>query len=339
MPTPLVSVLLPVYNAAATLAEAILSIRSQTLSRWELLVTDDGSTDGSRAIVQRFNQQDPRVRLISQPRAGIVPALNAGLDQSSAPLVARMDADDLAAPDRLERQLEFLERSEEIGLVSSLVEFAGDRSRAAGYALHVDWMNSLVHPDEIALNRFIESPFAHPTVLFRRELIERLDGYRSGDFPEDYELWLRWMDAGVRMAKVPRVLLTWRDSPGRLSRTEERYRPEAFYRCKAAYLARWLTREVAPDRLILVWGAGRVTRRRADLLSAHGIQIGGYIDIDPRKIGRMIGGRPVFAPRDLPDPRSCVVLGYVGKRGARELARHNLRTRGYKEGKDFLMVA
>src|SRR6185436_16591977 len=113
----------------------------------------------------------------------------------------------------------FLRTSENrpIGLVGCLVEFGGDRSASEGYALHVDWINALTTPDEIALNRFVESPLAHPSVMFRRELVEKHGGYRAGDFPEDYELWLRWMEAGARMGKVPRVLLTWQDGPGRLS--------------------------------------------------------------------------------------------------------------------------
>src|SRR2546425_6870649 len=102
--------------------------------------------------------------------------------------------------------------------------------------------------------------------MFRRELLNKHGGYREGDFPEDYELWLRWLDAGVTMAKVPRVLLTWNDAPERLSRTDRRYDVEAFYRCKAFYLARWLKRHVDASRPLLVWGAGRPTRKRAEHL-------------------------------------------------------------------------
>jgi hypothetical protein len=225
-------------------------------------------------------------------------------------------------------------------LAGTLVHFGGDPCGAAGYALHVEWLNSLVDPDAIALNRFVESPLAHPSVMFRADLPRLHGSYQEGPFPEDYDLWLRWMEAGVRMAKVPRVLLTWNDPPSRLSRTDPRYDPEAFYACKSGYLARWLHRHVAPGRTLLVWGAGRVTRRRAALLAGHGIRIDGHLDIDPRKLRGSRLARPVWPPDHLRGPlRDAFVLGYVAKRGARELARTHLGDCGFIEGRDFLMAA
>lgn len=249
-----------------------------------------------------------------------------------------MDADDLMHPERLQAQLEHLERSPEVGVVGSLVEFGGDREAQAGFAMHVDWLNSVVDPDAIGLNRFVESPLAHPSVMFRRCLVDALGGYRDGAFPEDYELWLRWIDAGVRVAKVPRVLLTWRDFPGRLTRTDPRYGAERFFELKA----RWLAREVQRclcERRVLIWGAGRHTRVRAAHLEQHGMRIDGFVDVDPRKHGRVIQGRRVIAPVEIPSPRDVVVLGYVAKRGARELARSTLNGHGFVEGRDAWMAA
>jgi hypothetical protein len=199
-------------------------------------------------------------------------------------------------------------------------------------------LNSVVSAEEIVLNRFVESPFAHPSVIFRIELIARHGGYREGDFPEDYELWLRWLDAGVPMAKVPERLLGWHDLPGRLSRKHPRYAVDAFYRIKAEYLARDLLRR-ASKRPLYVWGAGRPTRKRAELLRLHGVDIEGFVDIDPKKIGQRIGRIPVISPAQLPSPPSLFVLGYVGNRGARDLTRTLLADRGYVEGRDFLMCA
>jgi hypothetical protein len=213
------------------------------------------------------------------------------------------------------------------------------RTRRRGYALHVGWLNTLLTPEEIAQNRFVESPFAHPSVLFRRELVDRWGGYQKGDFPEDYELWLRWLEAGVRMAKVPEVLLRWHDPPGRLSRTDPRYDVEAFFRCKAGYLAHWLCAQVAPERRLLVWGAGRITRRRVDWLRRAGVVVAGYVDIDPRKVGRRLDGVTVLAPDQLPPREAAFVLGYVAARGAHAVARGHLSSRDYVEGEDFLFAA
>jgi glycosyltransferase involved in cell wall biosynthesis len=151
-----VSVLLPVRNAAATVARAVESIRRQTFSNWELIAVDDGSTDGTREWLRAAAQREARIRLIERPAEGIVAALNTGLAAARAPLVARMDADDKSHPARLAEQIAWLETHTDIGVVGSLVEFGGDATARLGYALHVDWINQLVTPEQITLNRFVE---------------------------------------------------------------------------------------------------------------------------------------------------------------------------------------
>lgn len=340
--SPLVSVVLPTFNAGKTVARAIASVRAQTFTDWELIAVDDGSTDDTAEVLRACAAAEPRVRVIERRHEGLVPALNAGLAAARGAFIARMDADDESLPERLIEQVAFLcaPAHAAVGLVSCLVEFGGEGRANEGYARHVDWINSLVTPEQVALNRFIESPLAHPSVMFRRELVERLGGYRDGTFPEDYELWLRWMDVGVRMAKVPRVLLRWADSPGRLSRTDQRYSPEAFFRMKAEWIAREVKR-VGGGRNVWVWGAGRPTRKRAAWLELHGVAIAGYIDVDAKKVTAALGGtgRPVITPDEVPAPDRAFVLGYVGTRGAREYDRAVLSARGYVEGRDFLMCA
>ncbi len=336
---PEISIVMPVRNGAATLPRAVESLRRQTLTDWELVAVDDGSTDATASMLRDWAARDVRIRHAPLGASGLVAALNAGLEAARGRFIARMDADDECHPERLAEQFRFLQAHPEAGLVGCQVEFGGDRAAAGGYALHVDWLNRLLTPEQISLNRFVEAPFAHPSVLFRRDLIDRHGGYCDGEFPEDYELWLRWLDAGVVMAKVPRPLLVWHDSPNRLSRTDARYAAEAFYRCKAEYLARWLERQATESRQLLIWGAGRPTRKRAEFLAAHGIRIDGYIDIDPRKVGRALAGRRVIGPEELPPPSTAFVIGYVAKRGAREFARSQLRQRGFVEGRDFLMAA
>lgn len=341
---PAISVVLPVRDAGATVGRALASIQAQTERAWELVVVDDGSTDGSAERVAALAAEEPRVRLLRQGREGIVAALNAGLAAARGEFVARMDADDFAYPNRLDVQARFLRAPENatVGVVGSRVEFGGGRGAGGGegYARHVDWINTLLTPGEIAGHRFVEAPLAHPSVMFRRELVARHGGYRAGDFPEDYELWLRWMDAGVRCAKVPEVLLRWSDSPGRASRTDARYAAEAFFQVKAPWLARELARS-AGGRELWVWGAGRPTRKRVAWLEAEGVRVAGFIDVDAKKWTPALGGtgRPVVGPEALPEPGRWFVLGYVSARGARELIAAALCARGYRLGRDFLPCA
>ena len=208
---------------------------------------------------------------------------------------------------------------------------------AAGYAEHVAWANRLVDHDSIVLNRLIDSPLPHPSVMFRREPLEQFGGYRDGPFPEDHELWLRWIDSGVRFAKVPEVLLRWNDPPDRLSRSDPRYSAEAVARLRCKHLAIDLARR-ENRRPLWLWGAGRVTRRRFDALAEHGVEIAGFIDIDPDRIGQRSLGRPVVGPDDLPPiDRSFIVSG-VGVRGARDEIREMLLASGRREGEDFLIA-
>jgi glycosyltransferase involved in cell wall biosynthesis len=338
MTLPTVSVVMPVRNAARTLPSAIESIRAQTFQDWELLAIDDGSTDATRGILRQFASMDARMRHAPATDRGLVHALNQGLQMSRSALVARMDADDFAHPDRLTLQVARLKADAAVGLVGSRVRFGGDRDRAEGYALHVDWLNTLITSKAITLNRFVESPLAHPSVTFRRSLIDRYGGYANGPFPEDYELWLRWLDAGVSMASLTETLLTWNDLPARLSRTDPRYDTEAFFKIKARYLAREIHRSLG-RRTLWIWGAGRPTRKRAEWLCEHDLEISGYIDIDPSKAGRPVQGRPVIEPAHLPAHTEAMVIGYVANRGARALIRSTLTTRGYAEGRDFWMAA
>ena len=332
-----VSAVMPVFNAARTVERALRSLLEQDFREpWEVVAVDDGSTDGSAEALEAFARRDGRVRVIRRPHEGIVAALNAGLAAARGRYIARMDADDECAPDRLRRQAALLDERPEIGIAGCRVRFGGDRERQAGYAAYVDWLNSLIEPEAIALNRFVESPFAHPSVMFRRELPERLGAYRDGPFPEDYELWLRWMDAGVKGAKVDAELVVWNDPPERLSRTDPRYAPEAFFRMKARYLARWLARHNRFHPEVTVWGAGRVTRRRAAFLEEEGVRITRFIDLKRR---RPPCGRPVLTPEELPPPGRFFVVAMVGKRGAREEIRERLAAAGYREGRDFILGA
>ncbi|MBL9139984.1 MAG: glycosyltransferase family 2 protein [Verrucomicrobiales bacterium] len=331
---------MPVRDALATLPRALTSLRVQTHPNWELVAVDDGSTDGSAEWLVRAARDDSRVRVLRRGPEGIVAALNAGIEFASGEFIARFDADDECLPNRLASQWRFLEGHPEVGAAGTLVEFGGNEGAQAGYAAYVAWLNSVVEPEVIAWSRFIESPFAHPSLMVRTSVFREHGVYREGPFPEDYELWLRWLERGVCLAKVPEVLLRWHDLPMRLSRRDPRYSPDAFFQMKAPYLARWLRRHVAPERRCVLWGAGRKTRRRAEWLEAEGITISAYVDIDPNKQGSRRDGRVVMSPEAVVPLREAVFLiGYVGNRGARDLQRAFLVGNGWREGTDFLFAA
>jgi glycosyltransferase involved in cell wall biosynthesis len=344
MMMPQVSIVLPVRNAVDTLEECLQSINQQSFKGYEVLIIDDGSSDGSVELVSRWVERDVRIKLFTQGPLGVVVALNRGLSVAKAPLIARMDADDVMYPERLSKQVAFLTEHPDIGLVATQVRLFPDEKVQAGYAEYVRWQNNCLSSEEINEEIFVESPFAHPSVMFRHEVVCALGAYREGDFPEDYELWFRLMFSGVRMAKLAEVLLDWRESEGRLSRVDPRCSREAFDNLRANYLAGHLSRHLNVDgelkrRLLVYWGAGRKTRRRSNLLVKKGFTPEVWVDIDERKIGNSLDGVPVVSPDWLDNQKKkAFVLSYVANHGARDDICQCLQSKGYRRGEDYLMV-
>lgn len=338
MSEPQVSIVLPVWNARDTLDECIDSIAAQSCSSFEVVVVDDGSTDGSGQVLSRWSDHDPRVRYLRQNKSGIVSALNAGLAMARGEFVARMDADDIMYPSRLQVQLEYLRQHPGIDLVATQVNLFPQHKIQAGFAEYIRWQNRCVTNDDVRDEIYIESPFAHPSVMYRKQVVVRLGGYREGHFPEDYELWLRMMHAGCGMAKISTLLLDWREDETRATRVDPRYSRNAFDQLRADYLFR--DPRIRGDRPLAYWGAGRKTRRRSGLLVDKGLKPAVWIDIDERKIGNVVRGARVVSPDWLQQShaRKPFVLGYVTNHGARDLIAQQLSDFGYQRGQDYLMV-
>lgn len=339
MSDPAVSILMPAWNAAATLPAALDSLLGQTYRDFELLVVDDGSSDDTPAILTAYAERDNRLRPLRIEHGGIVAALQGGLAQARGRHVARMDADDICHPERLALQSQHLDEHPETGLVASRVTFGGNAEACGGFVRYIQWTNSLLDHAAISLGRFRESPLAHPSVMFRRELVERHGGYAHGPFPEDYELWLRWLEAGVRMEKLPESLLTWNDPPGRLTRTHANYSDEAFTALRIRYLARWLARHNPFQPEVWIIGAGRTSRRRARPLRDHGVVIKAWIDIDPRKLGNTVEGLPVLGRESMPRPGGGFFLAFLAGHGAAEELAEYLTAQGYVMGRDYLLAS
>lgn len=331
-----VSVVLPYRDAENTLREAIDSVLGQTFSDFELILVNDGSCDTSADIVHAYSKRDSRIVSHVTPGSGIVDALNAGLALSRAPWIARMDADDICHPDRLGKQLATIEAAPAVSVVGCRVDLFPAHLTTAGMQHYIHWINRLATPEDIANEIWVESPIVHPSAMIRREALVAVGGYVHGDFPEDYDLWLRLHNLGHRFVKTPDVLLYWRESAGRLSRTDSRYDPGAFRRLKARHL---VSGPLRSRRDVQIWGAGPDGKAWGRVLSDHGVRVVRYLDIDPRKIGGKIGGIvPVVSYELAPERRDLFVLGAVGAKGARQQIRTALQAMGFRETEDYLFV-
>lgn len=335
-----VSVLLPVYNAEKSIAECLDSIFRQTLQNFEVIVVNDFSSDDSLQIIGAYN--DSRIRVIENSQKGIVSALNTGMRYCQSDIVARMDADDLMYASRLEKQYEALKSDAGLTLCATQARKFPEAIIKTGYVEYMRWQNACLTRSDIENQIYIESPFAHPSVMFRKSRVTALGGYREGEFPEDYELWLRLFHAGEKMIKLEEVLLDWRESAERLSRTSSRYSEQAFDLLRAEYLAR---EPRLQNRRIVFWGAGRKTRQRIQYIVDHGIKPVAWIDIDKNKIGKEYHGAKTYSPDWLCLDRQSAavekpfVLNYVRNHGVRDKCRQYLDDAGYVMGRDYLDVA
>ena len=247
-----------------------------------------------------------------------------------------MDADDRAHPERLAQQAHYLDAHPEIAVVSSLVKAFPDEDVREGYRIYIKWLNSLVTDEDIRREMFVESPLANPSIMMRRDWFEKMGGYHEYGWPEDYDLWLRMYLAGAKFAKIPAVLLEWRDHPERITRTDGRYSVENFLRAKAHYLARGPLQ----DRdAVIVWGAGMMGRRLGKQLQNNQVPLAAFVDIDPKKIGRTRRGKPIIAPDDLLECwgrfENPALLAAVGRAARVDLIRARLVKMGLVEGQDW----
>jgi hypothetical protein len=167
----------------------------------------------------------------------------------------------------------------------------------------------------------------------------RYGRYKTGNFPEDYELWLRWLNQGARMEKINKTLLEWRDRPDRLSRIGKEYSKQSFQSIKAKYFALWASMSIEQSLPLSAWGAGKVARRQASFLSKQGITFDCFYEVDEKKIARSVGNAPIKSIHNLGGPGKEFIVGLAGARGARARISDYLDTRGYVLGKNYILLA
>lgn len=328
------SIVLPAWNAAATLPSALASIQRQTYDDWECVVVDDGSTDTTRSIVAGAAAADPRIRLIAAPHRGLVEALNEGLSASRGVLIARMDADDLMHRQRLALQTEALSADASLAAVGSHVRIfprSGMRPRLREYE---GWLNSLRTAADVTRDAFVECPVVHPTLLMRREMAQMR--YCARGWPEDYDLVLRALARGLRIAVVARRLLAWRDRAESWSRTSADYDLERFTACKARYLADGF---LAGVQSYVLWGYGDTGRTLRRALALHDKTPSHIVEVKASRLGQRIHGAPVI-PRDrLRGLRGIPIVVSVARAGPRQEIRSALTAMDFIDGADYVCAA
>lgn len=338
-PTSLISVIMPVHNAGDYLAEAVTSILNQQDVLLELILVDDHSTDQAIKNLPIEFPGDKRLKIVSSEGHGVVAAMKKGYAHAQGIYIARMDADDVAMPNRLLQQYQYLQQHPEIGIAGAQVKIFGVTDIERGFLLYENWLNSLCLPEDIEREIFIESPIPNPTAFFRREIYDVLNGYQDSEWAEDYDMWLRAHALGIRMGKPEGILLHWREHEKRLTHRDSRYNNKLFIKAKAYYLSR---SHHLKKRKVIIWGAGPTGKYIHDILIEQNIEVTAFIEVDPKRIGGVTRGLPVLHYSEISqytDNNSDLIIGAVGARGAREKMRQALIDIGKEEGTDFLFAA
>jgi glycosyltransferase involved in cell wall biosynthesis len=328
---PLISVILPFHGRSLWLDEAIQSISTQTFTDWELLLIDNGAENTAKRIATDFATNDSRIRIIEENKTGISHALNTGLSHARADIIARMDDDDISHPDRLQLQWEKLNSEERNMVVTCRVDAVKGFEPDSGMQEYMDWQNGLLNPQDHYLNRFIDAPLVHPTLFCRKEVFERYGTYSTGGIPEDYELWLRWMESGVRFIKTEQALLGWREHADRLTRNHSDYSGARFAEVRMDYLTRWLKENLGSRKLIFC-GTSRKSRQRAKHLLSAGIKITAFTDVKQH-----YRDLPFIGIEEIKKDDDLFYLSLLPRRASNSL-REFLYKRGLTEGGDFLLA-
>lgn len=331
---PEVSVILPFYNAEKTLGKAIISILNQTFTDFELLLVDNNSNDNSRKIAKNLAKKDDRIQILDEPRRGVVPALLKAFSACKAEFIARMDSDDFSVINRLQLQYQFLKENPDYGLVASKARVFPATTSNMGLCHYVKWQNEILQHEEMRIKSFVESPIVTPSIMYQKQVAEEHGYVREGDFPEDYEMFLRWLSKGVKFHKLDKVLLHWHDSETRLTRTDKRYRQESFFKVKMDYLPEFLSHNNPHHPDVYVWGDGKYARKWKSMLRAKGINILASFEVDPAKVNN----EAVFHYSEIPGKGKIFIVSLVSNKGAGNKIKDYLNFIDYKEGEDFILA-
>lgn len=244
-PRPQITVLMPAYNAGIYIGEAIASVLAQTFTDFELVIVNDGSTDDTLDVIGTF--KDPRIVVINQPNQGVAVALNNGLIHARADYVARFDADDICHPQRLEKQLDFLQKHPEYILVGSDCDYILENGE---FLFH---FTCIAHTHEQIIDKlYFYCPFVHPTVMYKKESICLAGGYPADAHNfEDYLLWTRIAKAG-KLYNITEPLIQYRLNSTSVT-IDEKVRGTRFRELKREAIIRgFITTEEGDELLAII---------------------------------------------------------------------------------------
>jgi glycosyltransferase involved in cell wall biosynthesis len=248
----MITILMPVRNAAPFLDECLLSIIGQSIAEWELIAIDDHSTDSSFEILEGYAEIDKRIKCFENYGKGIIDALTLGFNKSSGEFITRMDADDVMDQDKLLVLSHLLDQNPG-SVVTSKVNYFSAFDLGEGYEKYQDWLNSFMDTGRHYTEIYKECVLPSPNWMMERSTLKRIGGFDSLEYPEDYDLCFKLYEAGVPIIASTAKLHFWRDYAERTSRNDPHYADNRFTHLKVRYFIRC---DYEAEKTLFVWGAG-----------------------------------------------------------------------------------
>ena len=290
----MISIVMPVKNAAPFIKECIDSILAQTHQDWELIAVNDHSTDDSPIIIQAFSEQDDRIQLFNNTGKGIIDALSLAYEKTSGQFISRMDADDIMKPNKLQCLLDTIQKNAN-SIATGKVEYFSESGLGEGFFKYQDWLNKMIEVNDHYKHVYMECVLPSPNWLMGRRTLEALGGFKTLNYPEDYDLCFKAYQKKIPIVGSTETLHLWRDHLARASRNDPNYADNSFFEIKVKYFLLCDYQEELPLHL---WGAGTKGKKIAQLLIKNGIKFSWYTN-NPNKIGHNIYGQTLLLDEDM----------------------------------------
>ncbi len=274
---------MPVRNAATFLTECIESIVNQTFKEWELIAINDHSTDQSKTLLTQFAEKDKRINVLDNKGEGIIHALSLAFENSKYNFITRMDADDIMHREKLQCLFEAI-NGKTGAVATAKVEYFAEGGIGDGYRKYQNWLNDLIDTNTHYKHIYKECVIPSPCWMTSREVLDKIEGFKNLEYPEDYDLCFKFYTHAIQVVPVNKILHYWRDYSSRTSRNDPNYADNTFIHLKVKH---FLNVDYRSDIPLKLWGAGKKGKIIAQLLDQKGVPFRWYTN-NPNKIGHTI---------------------------------------------------
>lgn len=306
----MVSIIMPVKNASPWLVDCLDSIVNQTYENWELIAVNDHSDDLSEEILQNYSEKNSRIQYLNNLGEGIIPALKLGYQKSNGAFITRMDADDLMPERKLELLRHTFNEENKEHIATGMVKYIAENELGEGFSNYERWLNNLVLKDSHYEEIYKECVIPSPCWMMEKSIFDKIGGFESSVYPEDYDLCFRAYKAGVPVKGLNEVLHIWRDHERRASRNDDNYMDNSFIDLKIHH---FLDIDYQHERDLFLWGSGKKGKTIAQKLIKENVDFK-WISENNKKIGLHIYDQEIldYDPELFSNANADLIISVAG---------------------------